>query len=375
VTTRRIWAAACAALLVGTPAVAGAATVTAESGRREHIQAAVDRARPGDTVAVPAGRFDFTGRVFAPDGIHIRGAGKDETVLVKRDDLGEWEAMVTVDCKTGRPFSFSGMTLAGTGREQATTSDGKDGEVRDMGLYLTGRCRDFRVFDSKFAGFARAGVTVRGNRGSVTGYPTGVIYDNDFVDTWYRWLGYGIEVAGPDSPRLPVQLGTGDAVFIEDNYFRAVRHAVASNNNARYVFRYNRIENQAARSHAIDAHGKRGWPRGSLSYEIYGNLLVNIDGQPRHATCIGIRGGDGVIFDNECVNTGAGVWFDMGADDGDYTEQAWVWDNRYKRGGDREWRTEVENRDGKIAKGDEIILERKPGYAPYPYPHPLRRER
>src|SRR5438876_1168025 len=86
------------------PRSARAATINAASGHATDIQAAVNKALTGDTVQIPAGTFSFTGQVFAPDGIHIKGAGRDSTYLVKNDNLSEWQGMFTIDCKTGRPF-------------------------------------------------------------------------------------------------------------------------------------------------------------------------------------------------------------------------------------------------------------------------------
>jgi hypothetical protein len=31
--------------------------------------------------------------------------------------IAEWKPMFSVDCKTGKPFSFSGITIEGIGRD------------------------------------------------------------------------------------------------------------------------------------------------------------------------------------------------------------------------------------------------------------------
>ena len=64
-------------------------------------QAAIDAANTGDTVVIPSGTFSFLGKVNAPDGIHIQGAGRDSTYLVKADDTSG--AMIYVDAWTGQP--------------------------------------------------------------------------------------------------------------------------------------------------------------------------------------------------------------------------------------------------------------------------------
>jgi hypothetical protein len=54
-------------------------TIVARSGAAEDIQRAVLSAHPGDTIVIPEGRFAFHGQVFLPDGLSIRGAGRDKT--------------------------------------------------------------------------------------------------------------------------------------------------------------------------------------------------------------------------------------------------------------------------------------------------------
>src|SRR5215469_3730935 len=131
-----------------------AATITAKSGSSTDIQAAVNQAKTGDTVAIPAGTFQYTGQVFAPDGIHIKGAGMNSTYLIKNDNLSTWQAMITVDAKTGRPFQFSGITLQGrldalqgSNRTTAVTS------VTDQGLLIKGAAKNFQIYGSRFTKF------------------------------------------------------------------------------------------------------------------------------------------------------------------------------------------------------------------------------
>src|SRR5215475_7322962 len=107
------WALGMAVVVGGFGTPASATVISARSGLAADIQAAVDSAKTGDIVTIPAGTFHFIGQVFAPDGIYIKGAGRDSTYLIKSDDLSEWHGMFTIDAKTGRPFKFSGITLVG----------------------------------------------------------------------------------------------------------------------------------------------------------------------------------------------------------------------------------------------------------------------
>src|SRR6185369_7894821 len=62
---------------------ASAAVIYARSGYAADIQTAINGASIGDTISVPAGRYSFKGTVYAPDGIYIRGAGRDSTFLAR----------------------------------------------------------------------------------------------------------------------------------------------------------------------------------------------------------------------------------------------------------------------------------------------------
>jgi hypothetical protein len=51
----------------------------------------------------------FQGGGVRPDGIYIRGAGRNSTYLIKSDNTGNF--MIMVDTKTGKPFKFTNITL------------------------------------------------------------------------------------------------------------------------------------------------------------------------------------------------------------------------------------------------------------------------
>ena len=109
---------------------------------------------------------------------------------------------------------------------------------------MRGKCRDFRIYGNRFAKFSRAGIELNGDNGSILGEPVGVIFENEFIDNWSPYLGYGVAVNGSATAwSQPLSLGSGQAVFVEDNYFEANRCAIQANNGARYVFRHNRISN------------------------------------------------------------------------------------------------------------------------------------
>jgi len=222
----------CLLLSVGLGATpSSGAVIYAKSGYPADLQAAINGAHTGDTVSVPAGRFSFVGSVIAPDGIYIRGAGRDSTYLIKGDNTSNFMIMVNASA-TGAPFKFSDITmqgrldaLQGSNRTTAVTN------VTDGGLYIRGAATDFQIFNSRFTKFLRAGIEFQGDAGSNWGEQRGVIYGNEFIDNWYTYLGYGVAVDGSvASWNRPIALGTANAVFVEDNLFVLNRHCVTATN-------------------------------------------------------------------------------------------------------------------------------------------------
>jgi len=342
--------------------------IFAKSGSSSDVQAAVDKAQPGDIVEIPAGTFLFSGQVVAPDGIHIRGAGKDRTILIKSTSGSK--SMFTVDVVHKEPFKFSGITLQGKGRD--------NGDL-DSGLSFKGGHQDFEVFDSRFTKFGQSGVGVSGTAGPNGGEPTGVIYNNEFINNYRDGRGYGVAIGGDESAwDRPLTLGTANAVFIENNFFSENRHAIASNNGSNYVFRYNTVEEGFSNAAMIDVHGLKAWPTGSRSYEIYENT---IDNTSNTWAGIGIRGGDGVIFGNDFSNVYNAVALLIEGYDSGVTypvqhqiQDLYIWDNVIEGRvvDDVSFLQSQPLGPELIKEGRDYHFDDKSGYTPYVYPHPLR---
>ncbi|OGS95815.1 MAG: hypothetical protein A3K04_06875 [Gallionellales bacterium RBG_16_56_9] len=325
------------------------------------MQAAVNAAASGTTLNIPAGDCDWgTQQLNVPAGIALRGAGRDKTTIRRIGSVPEARYLVAFDCSNGKRAGFSGMTLIGNG----------NGAIHDKGLGLLYGCVDFTVADSRFTKFIFSAIEVTGPVKQ-----RGVIYNNEFIDNYsnsLRNLGYGVVVYGDGSwPAL--ELGTQNAVFIENNYMSGNRHHVASNNASRYVFRYNTvIANDLTKDFAMaDAHGLSSSPRGSRSWEIYNNNFSAKLTSGRVYAAIGIRGGNGVIFNNTISSDIARpVMLALeGSTCGTYPapdqiRQAWIWNNNLG---------EISNGcTASIQLGRDYFTTGKSGYVPYTYPHPLR---
>ncbi|MCC6298847.1 MAG: right-handed parallel beta-helix repeat-containing protein [Anaerolineales bacterium] len=375
-----------ATLLTETPApteLSQKVTVAA-SCSAEDVQQAFNMAPDGSVVEIPAGDCDWgDAHVTRNVNITVRGAGADLTIIrrtapVANDDISNF--LIEFNCEFGGSLDISNMSLVGNDDLQTEEERLND---RDNGLGLTGPCQDFRIHDMTFEKFSSAGVTLRGLE------QRGVIYNNKFISNYkcqpepVSCLGYGVDVSG-DGTSPALELGSENAVFIEDNYFYDNRHGVASGYGSRYVVRYNTfVSTSRTRDFGmIDAHGKTIYGDGSRSWEIYNNTLRT---NPADMTADGIvpRGGDGVIFNNDLGLIPYVVFL---SEENDCTSaypsegqirSAYIWDNIWKPLPDYDQNPVwvLPGCENHMVEGRDWFFGIKPeGYEPYPYPHPLRGE-
>lgn len=217
-------------------------------------------------------------------------------------------------------------------------------------------------------------------------------------------------VLGDASWEEPLSLGTANAVYIEDCTFlnNGPDGAMDGYNGARYVFRYNTLESTPLGHHGFDSGGYRS----TFSTEIYNNKWTGSAWTIFHS-----RGGTGVIFGNrikgqygafllEYYRTQANYgtkWgklngsnpYDGNEDSSGYPardqpgrstdagiktpqllEPVYGWNNR--RNG-REITISVHvytKKSAKIMKENRDFYNntKRPGYKPFTYPHPLRKQ-
>lgn len=99
--------AVAASILIAAPAHARTIAVAAGPNAQERVQTALLDAKPGDTVALGAGTFALTdGLSLDVDGVTVRGAGAERTVLDFKGQLGAGEGLlVTSDDVSLRDFA------------------------------------------------------------------------------------------------------------------------------------------------------------------------------------------------------------------------------------------------------------------------------
>lgn len=330
------------------------------SAVRDAVQDAINSGA-NSVVHIPAGTCNWgDNELVLPGGISLKGSGKDTTVLRSYSTAND--NLITINCSNGKTARFSDMTLIGKGNPA----------IWDGGLLFRDGCSDFVVFNSRFSDFVYYGVAVRGDS-------QGVIYQNDFLNNYRAGqtggsTGYGVVVYG-NGTWPPLELGTANAVFVEDNYFSGNRHHIASNNGSRYVFRYNRAIVTSSVRHfpMVDAHGRGSSPLGSRSWEIYNNTFSSdLAANEKARAVIGIRGGDGVVFNNMVTNPlTVRRMIDLSALE---VALPYPWMNQMRSG--YFWNNSldllVNEAPSNFVLGRDYFLTARPGYTPYVYPHPLR---
>ena len=337
------------------------------SGDSQNLQQIVDAAGSDGMARLPEGCYKITSTVTLPPGTQLVGAGADKTILY-RDPNGQYSQpilRVSGRGSAGGGTQISGLALVGV---RNTKDNGQD-----YGLILS-NVADFRVDHCYFEGFGFAGVRVEG-------FSNGVVDHAFFVDNFKRGidnLGYGVVVYGAGIWAADLQPGGTQATFVEDSLFVGNRHAIAASAGAHYVFRYNQVLRNVVAC-AVDAHGMGyGSAHGTRMVEIYHNVIED----PVYNLCgIGIRGGAGVIFENTIKGYKKNILLilEWGTPDSlkaeypafDQVKEIYIWGNHIT-GGPSEPQVDKTGI-GFIKAGRDYFTEPRPGYVPYPYPHPLAR--
>ena len=342
------------------------------------IKTASHSALPGDIIHLPEGTGVWSGdqQITLQGGISVIGSGSTKS-LFKRSQYSDLPFFKFIG-SNGLPSELHHVGFIGN-----YFSGDKTRKTLSRGVELVEGCINFKISNCRFSRFASHAIAIT-DKSSAKHTQKGVIFKNEFIDNFYpevENLGYGIVING-NGTWTTLELGTENSVFIEDNYFSGNRHHIASNNGSRYVFRHNNVKHtNAVRNYSMtDAHGKSSAPVGSRSYEIYNNNYHTAGNmQSRARTAIGIRGGDGVIFNNtstDSIYRTVELW-NEGFSCGSYPGQnqirsLYIWDNdtndhlKFTSNG------VANNCESSIRKGRDYFLNKKPNYKPFTYPHPSR---
>jgi hypothetical protein len=251
------------------------------------VQAAINSAVNGDTVNIPAGSCTWTSTVsWTNKGIKLIGAGSDPggsvisistTAIISIVNAGTVQNPSRV---SGIRFSWSSYI------EKIVEMRGRGWRVDHCYLNNTSGQTTYWVYAE---GANTDGVT-----------PYGLADHNTLIEG-------RVYVYGAYSPSVQYEvwsedssLGTGNAVYFEDDIFYRVNEGSLFNDGSsagKWVLRYNTIIGPDT----LYGHGAEGEGQRSVrSWEYYGNKFTDVP-QP-YSPFIRARGGTGVIFNNYITN-------------------------------------------------------------------------
>lgn len=392
------------------------------------VQNAVDNASDGDRIILPEGEFIVNGSIQITKFVSFIGKGFKKTILYRDTSLSDsilslrsWKAILNFNIQNDNPSNIVVSGICFKGKKPAVVNGDGGSRAGTIGIRMSD-CVDFVIENCRFEYFGDSGIEIR-HKDTLA---RGLVRKNEFYYNARFGLGYGITVYGDGKQWIKdPHFGSANFIFIEDNLFDYHRHSIASNNGALFVVRYNTILNNVAASgdHAIDMHEGRpgtGESMGSRAMEVYNNVLINTTytygGRIRKGERIGmsslesagiaVRNGEALVYNNEVKGYRYAVemsnWYlggtpqpypvlygpgyisgkEFGPDhtginppqsDGD----VFIWNNKVSPFLEDEWNIfpPFHNEEPDWWKeGRDYHLAPKPGYKPYTYPYPTKKD-
>ena len=326
----------------------------------------------------------------------MEGAGVDHTVIIAATDNHQTGAEPEYPIGLRSP-------IVGIARVTGFTFKGNTG---DLGaIWAAGQAGGyFRVDHNRFDNPSGRAITAFSGKGVIDHN----IFDMISQATQVKFGSYGGGSWGDNSWSGPLSLGTDNAIYFEDNVFNwnAGGGYLAANDcysGGRVVFRHNTLNGSYLTNHGADSSGRE---RGCFSYEVYQNTMTATN---NWYAAMQFRGGTGVIFDNTangydtfvelaayrvneymapwgiCDGTGPydgnlpgmngypcvdqpGRSTDSGLGTSQSLEPVYEWNNLLNGNNTGIWTRSPSY----IAAGRDFYSDTpRPGYTPYPYPHPI----
>jgi len=376
-----------------------AADIAATSCAAVDIQSAIDTAGTGDTVLLPACTQTWaqTVRIVAK-AITLQGAGQDQTMITDMTGNAWDEPAIWIEGQDGQEIRVTGLRI--TYGRNATLQDYNGAFV------VRGTSTQVRVDHCTMIDFWNRSM-------QFSGHTSGVVDHCVFRRTPTATNGFqavNVNGDGDDAWERPLTLGSANAVYIESNLFDfdPSSSAADSHSGGRFVFRHNLITNGSMLNHGLDTTD-----RSSHSFEIYDNVFTR---DAYTFNIITIRGGTGVIYRNTIASPASidipiiaqlyrscqdypdthGVRcngtnpIDGNLDPSGYpckdqhgrtTGQAlspiYIWQNTFNAASAGmtifdPWGCTDPGMHDHLKQGRDFINgASRPGYVPYPYPHPL----
>ncbi len=256
------------------------------------VQKAVNKARSGEVVKVPAGSCRWPGRVTWRDkNIAVAGVGADRVKITCQECF---EVVSSSATSANSRWRLTGLTLRGASPSGTVItiwdnvgSWHEGWRIDHMVLSYPGQGSGYGIF----VGGATYGLIDHNTW--VYGGGLGIINTGQMSD---EWPGSASKPQGGYLAAQPLDLGTKKALYIENNTFvgsapGGMAVYDTSSGGGRAVFRHNTVT-----AGIFYAHWTRDKEIGGGVYEIYNNRFI---GNSRfNMYPIRVEGGTGVIFNN-----------------------------------------------------------------------------
>jgi hypothetical protein len=390
-------ASACSVLLCSINAYA--ATINLPDCSQTTVQGAINSSSDGDVLVCPAGSWSWSNVDVNNHNITLQGAGIGKT-NISITAAGGFEAPAT----NTKAFRLTGFTL---------TSTANFGTEEGFAMLRVYGGKGWRIDHNRFNQYSDFISYDGGNAIYTIGDVAGLIDHNDFEQGGGSGCMHASVYVSSGSVATNWSLPAGQisafnhVLFIEDNYFFSPGACSAHNPHAVYgtggiyVFRHNEIHGLNQDSHGFCA------TQGTREYEVSNNTWIAVPGNTLYAI-LHPRGGTGVMYNNTWSGASAtyGYWFEeyrtqasppcgsvnytvpgfgsissstscpstegypcaqqIGRGQNNGSDPLYVWNNTGT--------SNILNDGGSyIQSGRDYFLNQgaKPGYTPYPYPHPL----
>jgi parallel beta-helix repeat protein len=178
------------------------------SGQYTSIQAAIDEAKPGDTIRIKAGEYQEDVTIHGKDRLRLIGEAVDKVKILGRErvgvfHIGKWPYGAT-------QIEISGMTIHEHGGHAMGIFNGKSivlHDVRINGMLFGQQVQDVRIERCSIGGSETTGVQFADSQAVLVG---NLIHDND----------HGVTVAGKSTIQLERNVITRnlfEGVIVTDN--------------------------------------------------------------------------------------------------------------------------------------------------------------
>lgn len=273
---------------------------TASTCSQADVQAEINLASDGDVVTVPAGTCTYTTTVAGNPSININKAItlQGQTTCTGKAGTLSCTDNTTISDGTGSNYrEYPIQISAANARVTGLTFTGGDGST--WPFLAISDVNGWRVDHNHFI------PTQTTNRG-IQAYGYGLVDHNYFVNdgngvSIYGGHGADATYAGDTSWTQAMDLGTANAVYIEDNefdYTQTLDGAYDAYSGARVVFRYNDVKRTNIGGHGMDTGGDRS----TLLQEVYNNTFANSGSHIYQ--WFSSRGGSHLVFNNTIGSAG-----------------------------------------------------------------------